>query len=318
MKRSVLRPIRWAGLAALLGVLFGAAPAARAEQIDTWFTRNGDGGYTAYFLITQPNVSQPRTDYPGLWFLDGERVTVLAWGCYQRGGRGKTWVRYVDPQGPRSVPSGDFPGLYHGMTNLGAGAGPLVRIRDVWGWEYTVNVAITPHLVLGLVDEGYPNYSDAYSDNGYWGRDSIWTGRDDGLFGQCQGLGDATVLVVIRNPEPKSPFHATAFAAAVKRSPVAATLTHKGRPFEEWFRAAANPVAHPEAVEALGELAAQARPVLPRVHDVLRGQLATVLEHPTEAVRGHAAAALKRLDAAAKGGPAPLPDGTAAGHGRLP
>jgi hypothetical protein len=52
--------------------------------------------------IEQPNVKQHITNYTGVGFEPGDRVTISAGGCVQTGGAGKTWKRYVDPQGPNS------------------------------------------------------------------------------------------------------------------------------------------------------------------------------------------------------------------------
>src|SRR5215470_7699945 len=74
--------------------------------------------------IDEPNVGQRSTDYP-IIFHPGDAVTIDAGGCVQTGGSGRTWKRYVDPQGPNS----DH--LYHGLIEIPGATMPpasLVRI----------------------------------------------------------------------------------------------------------------------------------------------------------------------------------------------
>src|SRR5712671_6339427 len=69
-------------------------------------------GNTEIWRIDEPNVKEPVTPYPQIVFRPGDRVTITAGGCVQTGGVGKTWKRYVDPQGPNA----DH--LYHGLIQI--------------------------------------------------------------------------------------------------------------------------------------------------------------------------------------------------------
>jgi hypothetical protein len=137
------------------------------------------------FWIGEPDVTREQTDYPNIPLREGDLVTIDAGGCVQTGGAGKTWKRYVDPQGPNSDR------LYHGLVQLPGVTGGLVRIASVLGQPRRVprkaDFTDPPHLVLGYED-------DDYSDNGYWGREG-----DDGTGGQCIGLGNAYVIVTIQH-----------------------------------------------------------------------------------------------------------------------
>src|SRR5207247_7202776 len=128
----------------------------------------------------EPNVKQRQTPYPNTRFQPGDRVTVFANGCVQTGGSGRTWKRYVDPQGPKSSQ------LYHGLVEIPGATPHLVRIQSILGQELTVQKGLDPKqyfLRLGYEDDGY-------GDNGYWG-------HDDGTGDQCKGVGSAWVIVRI-------------------------------------------------------------------------------------------------------------------------
>ena len=53
-------------------------------------------------------------------------------GCCQTGGHGKTWKRYVDPQGPNSDR------LYHGLVWVPGATSGLVRLQGVIGKTFVV------------------------------------------------------------------------------------------------------------------------------------------------------------------------------------
>jgi len=286
------------GISAVLGDLFVAARPARAESLQFWYDYRPDGSYAVYCLIYQPNVRQPRTEYPSCWFFQQERVTLFAWGCANRGGNHPSWVRYVDPQGPQTQQYGRF----YGLTNLGATGGNLHRIWDVWGRRLPVDRNITPYLVLGYVDQGYPNYSDAYTDNGYYDRDNGWGN-------QCVGQPDATVWVVIENPlrpvaapkgtgQPgKGSEKAPTLEALKKRSPVAAATWYKGKPLSAWLRDLADQKSEVrgEAITALATIAAEHRKTLPLLHTVAGNHLTAALHDSHPAIRARASEALKKL-----------------------
>src|SRR5262245_50328066 len=73
--------------------------------------------------INQPVVNRPTADYKNVQFAPGDTVTVQAGGCVQTGGSGKTWKRYVDPQGVNSDR------LYHGLIYI-PGMRGLRRISE--------------------------------------------------------------------------------------------------------------------------------------------------------------------------------------------
>ena len=131
--------------------------------------------------IEQPLVNQAVTDYPNITFNPGETVFVVAGGCVQTGGRGRTWKLYVNPKGH------DSDRLYHGLILL-PGMRGLVRISEVVNRPYTVPVDLPPeitrHLRLGYED-------DYLGDNGYYN-------RDDGTDDQCRKQPDAFVELRIR------------------------------------------------------------------------------------------------------------------------
>lgn len=132
--------------------------------------------------IKQPNVKRHMTEYSGITFREGDRVTIKAAGCVQTGGAGKTWKRYVNPQGPNSDR------LYHGLIWIPGATGQLVRISSVIDRPLRVSGGdISAKLFLRL---GYED--DDYSDNGYWG-------HDDGTGNQCKGVGSAWVTLRIEH-----------------------------------------------------------------------------------------------------------------------
>jgi hypothetical protein len=136
------------------------------------------------YWIGEPDVARAQTDYPNIPIREGNLVTIDAGGCVQTGGAGKTWKRYVDPQGPNSDR------LYHGLVQVPGVTAGLVRIASILGQPRRVptkaEITAPMYLVLGYED-------DDYSDNGYWGREG-----DDGTGGQCRGLGNAYVIVTIQ------------------------------------------------------------------------------------------------------------------------
>src|SRR5690242_12383267 len=136
------------------------------------------------YWIGEPDVTRAQTLYPNIRLPEGSLVTIDAGGCVQTGGAGKTWKRYVDPQGPNSDR------LYHGLVQLPRVTGGLVRISSILGQPKRLggkdDSADPMYLILGYED-------DDYSDNGYWGRDG-----DDGTGDQCRGLGNAYVILTIQ------------------------------------------------------------------------------------------------------------------------
>jgi hypothetical protein len=142
-----------------------------------------------WWRITEPNVKQPRTEYPQIAFHKGDQVWFRAGGCVQTGGSGATWKRYVNPSGPNSL------NLYHGEIQI-PGAIPSLSplswfMSSAEEGDWVGSVVVQPqantfpamYLVLGYTDDGY-------GDNGYWG-------HDDGTENQCANVGNAYVDVYI-------------------------------------------------------------------------------------------------------------------------
>jgi len=149
---------------------------AKAERVQ----RITQVGNVEVWKIDEPNVGQRDTAYNDIIFKQGDTVNVTAGGCVQTGGHGKTWKRYVDPQGPNS----DH--IYHGLVKL-PGMPGLTRLQDFLGGGGVFKVPddasgdLTVH--LGYEDDGY-------SDNGY-------SGHDDGTGDQCKNVENAWVQLVI-------------------------------------------------------------------------------------------------------------------------
>jgi hypothetical protein len=179
--------MRWLGACgalAALGVLLWPLP-AQAEAFDL-ITRKAPSAGITLWRIDKPNVKQKMTEYKQIRFRPGDRVTIQAGGCVQTGGLGKTWKRYVDPQGPNSDR------LYHGLIWIPGATKGLVRlqgeVKTTDGMKtYTIpKTAKEDDLYLRL---GYED--DNHSDNGYWG-------RDEGTGNQCKGHGNAYVVVIVQ------------------------------------------------------------------------------------------------------------------------
>lgn len=166
----------------MLGIFawLGAAGLGHAEQIshstfekvDQWFIR-------------EPDVDRESKVYHQIVIRPGDTVLVAAGGCAQTGGSGKTWKKYVDPQGPNSDR------FYHGLIGGLPGFGTVtIRIQDflhsyggyyVAPWSYPA-----AEFVLGYEDE-------KYGDNGYYA-------HDDGTGGQCSNVENAWVNVTVIHP----------------------------------------------------------------------------------------------------------------------
>jgi hypothetical protein len=193
--KSFVRVSQGIRFAAVIGGLLALAPGIRAEEV----TKVVSTPTVEAWTIHEPMVDRPLTEYRNIRFRPGDVVTISAGGCIQTGGHGKTWKRYVDPQGPNS----DH--LYHGLISIpgvtpGGDQGLMVRMQNIapdflGTGQYRGTVVISRSadpfnlfLRLGFED-------DNYGDNGYWGRDG-----DDGTDDQCRGLPNAFVNVVIYHP----------------------------------------------------------------------------------------------------------------------
>jgi hypothetical protein len=156
--------------------------------------------------IDQPTVTQRVTECPQIRFHYGDRARIRAGGCAQTGGRGKTWKRYVDPEGP------DSDHLYFGLIRLPSfdvdfesndELNGFKRLSEVMSRAITVTtppcdpkadcVTKYPGDDVGWLRIGYAD--DDYSDNGYGG-------HDDGTDNQCRGIGPAWLELTIERYDP--------------------------------------------------------------------------------------------------------------------
>jgi hypothetical protein len=135
--------------------------------------------------IQFPSVDLPRTEYPAITFNSGDAITLSASGCVQRGGFGdQTWARYVNPDR-----GGGHLSAQHYGTVLWPGLTAVRFDQPILHWigaPFTAPFA--GHLILGYND-------DNYGDNGY-------DAHDDGVNGQCAGVGGVEVVVTIDHARP--------------------------------------------------------------------------------------------------------------------
>ena len=156
---------------------------------------------TVTWRIFRPVITQSVKNYTKIKFQVGDVITLEAGGCDQTGGHGKTWKRYVDPQGPNADR------LYHGLIRIPgvtekfkaspSGSKGLVRLSDM-GMKNLSPGQFRGQFVMGDLSKvvekdrylrlGFED--DNYGDNGYWG-------RDDGTGDQCQNLGTSYVVITI-------------------------------------------------------------------------------------------------------------------------
>jgi hypothetical protein len=198
-------------VAIVAGLVAVGLPSAASAQESIKHDVSKDGR-TETWVIRQPNVQEPVTRYRQIRFEPGDVVILDVGGCCQTGGLGKTWKRYVDPQGPESDTK------YHGLVKIpgitervrpttgagGAGADGLVRFQDLLRRPVkgravgTFTVGELRNVPQGdrFLRLGYEDSN--YGDNGYYGRDGFF-GRDDGTGDQCKGLGDAFVTITIKH-----------------------------------------------------------------------------------------------------------------------
>ncbi len=149
------------------------------QQFDV-IARSQTGPNSVTWRIDRPNVKQRITAYPTIRFQPRDIVSVTAEGCVQRGGRGLTWARYVNPQGPNSYR------LYSGLIDIPGVTPGLVRIGGWINRTFIIPPNTNPDLLY--LSLGYED--DRYDDNGY-------DGHDDGWGNQCKNVGPARVTVSI-------------------------------------------------------------------------------------------------------------------------
>jgi len=152
-----------------------------------------------YWTIDQPRIDSAFVNYPMMTYTGGDRVTLWAYGCAQRGGgfdSGDTWADYTNQPS-----SGEYAGLavLSGM-NVGSLSrsdpnpgqsqiGPFPGFPPVSGGVTGFNgqtltdrqrtIADGPDkpasafLILGYVDDGFGSGSNnGYPDNGYYTHDN--------------------------------------------------------------------------------------------------------------------------------------------------
>ncbi len=199
-----VRPVRGIPGAAILGALGAlgawlAVPTAAAHA-DAPVITIVDAN-TEKVHIDRPVVTARSTPLPTVRFRPGDRVTVTAGGCAQTGGSGKTWKRYVDPQGDNSDR------LYHGRIKIPLATDDLETFASVMGRENLLNRNAGSPPVVPLQVQALPEGADTsqlfltvgydddeYDDNGYWG-------HDDGTGDQCKNVGDASIdLLIVHQP----------------------------------------------------------------------------------------------------------------------
>jgi hypothetical protein len=204
-----------------VGLLASSAANLRADSSTKEEVKSTVSGLITTWHITRPVISQPEKSYTKIKFEEGDVITIEAGGCDQTGGHGKTWKRYVDPQGPNADR------LYHGLIEIPGvtnkfkasptGKKGLVRLLDM-GMKNPSTGVFNGTFVVGDLSKvaekdryvrlGFED--DGYSDNGYADRNS-----DDGTGDQCKGLGDAYVTISIRK-------HKTPGSSAEKKEKEAA------------------------------------------------------------------------------------------------
>jgi hypothetical protein len=126
------------------------------------------------WTIYNPDVRHPSYSpgYPKfITLLPGDRVILNAGGCVQTGGKGKTWKRYVDPQGDNS----DH--LYHGLVRIPGVTEGFQWLKRLIGRPLLIPKQLASDqplvLSLGYEDEGYDVWGGGgFSDNGYCDPDS--------------------------------------------------------------------------------------------------------------------------------------------------
>lgn len=166
--------------------------------------------------IDRPDVTVPTEFYPSVNFCPGDAVKIVAQGCVQTGGTGKTWKDYVNPKGPNSdhlyFGKIDIPGVTSGMT-------PLKSVVN----STSLPVSTGGSLTLGYADDGY-------GDNGYYS-------HDNGTDNQCPKNQPASLdITIAHGRDTRSgcgnifPVTGTtpATAAYFQSETAAAVVTHPG------------------------------------------------------------------------------------------
>jgi hypothetical protein len=150
------------------------APGRLDPEAGTLSTQVPAPGVTVY-RIDRPSVRRATMDYGPIAFEPNDVVGLEAGGCVQTGGSGKTWKRYISPQGRNTDR------LYSGLVQIDGTIPSPQHIHRMVNRPIVIRAPAT--LRLGYQD-------DNYGDNGY---DS----HDEGTAYQCDGIGNAWVTVTL-------------------------------------------------------------------------------------------------------------------------
>jgi hypothetical protein len=162
-------------LTAIGMAVFAGGSAAQAQTVQ----RLAEHKNVEIWRIKEPVVTTKDTEYKRITFRKLDTVFVTAGGCVQRGGHGRSWYRFVDPQAV------DDPTLYHGTITLPGMEGTVFLSDFLMNPTFNIPATAKGDLTLHV---GY--IDDNYTDNGYWS-------HDDGPEDQCQNVGNAWLLLVI-------------------------------------------------------------------------------------------------------------------------
>jgi hypothetical protein len=182
MRKTTIAHVKPLGfvILAVLAVSISRPTVAFADGAVEGIVKILDNTAVTVWRIDAPEVDESSTDYQFITFASGDQVSVFAGGCVQRGGKGLTWARYVNPVGEGSDK------FYHGLISIPGVTSGLIRIQDLGldAW-HTVNAAQPSHLTLGYEDK-----STGYADNGYYS-------HDNGLDKQCLASQNAFVIIAV-------------------------------------------------------------------------------------------------------------------------
>jgi hypothetical protein len=159
-------------------VLIGAAQITFAGDAVEGIVKLSDSPAATVWRIDAPEIDESETNYRFITFAQGDQVSVFAGGCVQRGGKGLTWARYVDPIGEGSDK------LYHGLISIPGVTSGLVRLQS-FGLDAWHKITQSSYLTLG-----YEDIPTGYADNGYYS-------HDIGIGNQCSNIPNAFVIIAI-------------------------------------------------------------------------------------------------------------------------
>jgi hypothetical protein len=141
------------------------------------------------WVISNPDVTKARVDYPTVKFSQNDKVVVTGGGCVQTGGHGLTWKRYINPSGNNSDR------LYHARIWIPGATDGMVRVSsiiNITGSSPSQGIPLLvgmfpPHPPDSSSGESDPYFlrlgyeDDKYPDNGYTPKKK----HDNGTDNQC-------------------------------------------------------------------------------------------------------------------------------------